>query len=97
MMGIFFDPTKDPIREFKVYLRRQGWTVTQTLTQESDPQVLRFGRETVLSLPDELFTFLERKTTRKLLRALMTGPQARETLLRICRARFVSRELGQAS
>ena len=33
--------SKDLVEEFKIYVSRQGWTVTGALTQESDLQVLR--------------------------------------------------------
>lgn len=76
--------SKDPVKQFKIYLQRQGWTVTQALTQAGDPRVLRIDSPSLLRLPDQLYEFLERKTTRKLLRALLTGPRTREQLLKIC-------------
>jgi hypothetical protein len=85
--------SKDSVEEFKIYLNRQGWTVTGALTQESDPQVLRIGLPSLLRQPAQLYEFLARRTTRKILRALLLGPQTEESLKGIC----ADRDSGQLS
>ncbi len=83
MISTFF--ARDPVLEFEVYLRRQGWTVTQALTYETDSRVLKIRNSaSPRQSPHQLYEFLARKTVRKLLRAILAGPQTREMLLRIC-------------
>src|SRR5262249_29478139 len=74
-----------PLEEFAVSLRRQGWTVTHALTYQTDARVLKV-KNPASPRQDQrrLYEFLARKTVRKLLRAILTGRQTRERLLRIC-------------
>lgn len=77
--------SRDPVEEFAVYLRRQGWTVTQALTYQTDSRILKAkNAASPRQAPNQLYEFLAKKTVRKLLRAILSGPQTREKLLRIC-------------
>ncbi len=83
MLSSFF--ARESIEAFEVSLRRQGWTVTQALTYQTDARVLKVTNTASPRLsPSQLSEFLARKTVRKLLRAILTGPQTREKLLHIC-------------
>src|ERR1051326_1056454 len=78
--------SRDPLEEFAVSLRRQGWTVTHALTYQTDARVLKV-KHPASPRQDQshLYEFLAKKTVRKLLRAIITSPQTREMLARICR------------
>jgi hypothetical protein len=77
--------SRDPLEEFAVSLRRQGWTVTQALTYKTDSRILKVNNAaSPRQAPNQLYEFLAKKTVRKLLRAIISGPQTRERLLRIC-------------
>lgn len=78
-------PSRDPVEEFAVYLRRQGWTVTQALTYQTDSRILKVNNPaSPRQSPSQLYEFWARKTVRKLFRAILTLPQTREMLVRIC-------------